>query len=113
MTLARYTIGFVLSLLLTFAAYLYVVLGANGAWLLPLLGVLALTQMVVQLIFFLHLGDEVGPRYKLWSFVFMLIILATVVGGSLWIMVNLNYNMMSMSPSEKTNYMTTKSNSGF
>lgn len=113
MTLARYTIGFVLSLVLTMAAYYYVVLHGSGTWLLAVLGVLALTQMTVQLVFFLHLGDEVGPRYRLASFLFMIGILVIVVGGSIWIMGHLNYNMMQMSPNQKTNYMMTQHDKGF
>ncbi len=113
MTIARYTIGFVLSLILSLASYYYVVLGGDTAWLLPILGVLAVTQMIVQLIFFLHLGDEVGPRYRLASFAFMLLILLVVVVGSLWVMVHLNENMMQMTPTQKTDYMTTEYNRGF
>lgn len=113
MTITRYTIGFVLSLLLSLAAYYYVVLGGSETWLLPVLGILAITQMVVQLLFFLHLGEEVRPRYRLASFGFMLIILIIVVVGSLWVMVNLNQNMMHMAPNEKTNYMMTQYDKGF
>jgi cytochrome o ubiquinol oxidase operon protein cyoD len=113
MTYAKYTIGFILSLLLTMAAYFAVRLHPNMHVLLIILGVLAVVQMVVQLIFFLHLGEEVGPKYKLASFVFMIGILVIVVGGSIWIMNNLNYNMMQMSPTEKTNYMMTQHDKGF
>lgn len=113
MTLTKYTTGFVLSLLLSLAAYYYVVLHGSNVWLLLVLAVLALVQMTVQLLFFLHLGDEVGPRYKLASFLFMFGMLVIVVGGSLWIMANLNYNMMRMTPSEKENYMTTKNDMSF
>jgi cytochrome o ubiquinol oxidase subunit IV len=113
MTIARYSIGFVLSLLLTLAAYQVVVNGSTSPWLLAVLGALAITQMVVQLIFFLHLGDEVGPRYKMASFIFMAGILLIVVVGSIWIMQNLDYNMSHMTPSEKSNYMLTQHDKGF
>ena len=113
MTYARYLTGFVLSLLLTFAAYDMVVYKEVSPWTLPLLGLLAVVQMVVQLVFFLHLGDEVRPRYKLASFVFMAGILLIVIVGSLWIMQNLNENMMHMSPNEKNDYMMTQHDKGF
>jgi cytochrome o ubiquinol oxidase operon protein cyoD len=113
MSIWKYTVGFVLSLLLSLAAYFYVVGHGSNAWLLPVLGVLALVQMIVQLLFFLHLGEETGPKYKLFSFLFMFGILIIVVGGSLWIMTNLNYNMMNMTPAEKTNYMSGANNMGF
>ncbi len=113
MTILRYSIGYALSLLLTIIAYDLVVYKATNTWLLAILGVLAVAQMIVQLVFFLHLGDEVRPRYKFASFVFMAGILVIVVGGSLWIMNNLNYNMMQMTPTEKTDYMMTQHDKGF
>ena len=114
MTIAKYTIGFILSLLLTGAAYLLVVQTPGSAWwLLPALGALALIQMVVQLMFFLHLGEESSPRYKTASFVFMGGIMFIIVAGSLWIMANLDYNMMHMTPKEKTDYMMTQHDKGF
>lgn len=113
MTIAKYTIGFVLSLILTGIAYVLVVQSSSNPWLLPALGVLALVQMIVQLVFFLHLGDEAKPRYKTISFVFMGGIMFIIVAGSLWIMANLDYNMMHMSPQEKTDYMMTQHDKGF
>jgi cytochrome o ubiquinol oxidase operon protein cyoD len=96
------------------AAYFVVVEVPGSAWwLLPLLGVLALTQMVVQLMFFLHLGDETSPRYKTISFSFMGGIMFIVVAGSLWIMANLDANMMHMTPKEKSDYMMTQHDKGF
>lgn len=113
MTATRYAIGFVLSLVLSMLAYFYVVLPGDKAWLLPILGVLAVTQMAVQLVFFLHLGDEVGPRWRLASFGFMLLILVVVVVGSLWVMVHLNNNMMHMTSTQKDTYMMTEYDKGF
>lgn len=113
MTRARYTIGFVLSLVLTLVAYNLAVYGEANTLLLLTLGVLAIAQMIVQLVFFLHLGDEVRPRYKLASFVFMAGILLIIVVGSLWIMANLDYNMQHMSANEKENYMMKQHDKGF
>lgn len=113
MTMAKYTIGFLLSFLLTLAAYNLVINKAMNIWLIVVLGVLAIAQMIVQLVFFLHLGDEVRPRYKAASFVFMAGILVIVVAGSIWIMNNLDYNMMHMSASEKEHHMQTQYDKGF
>lgn len=113
MTVKKYTIGFVLSLMLTLLAYSLVVNGYSGIWLLVGLGVLAVVQMIVQLIFFLHLGEELRPRYKILSFIFMAGALAIIVVGSIWIMENLNYNMSHMSPEEKDKYMRSQFDKGF
>lgn len=113
MTVGKYLIGFILSLVLTFVAYAFVATGGSGAWLIALLGVLAFLQMIVQLLFFLHLGDEAKPRVKFWAFVFMAVTLLIVVGGSIWIMANMNYNMNHMSPDEKIEYMMHEYGKGF
>lgn len=96
-----YVIGFVLSLIITLIAYWMVYAHSSGAQfsfpqavLIPMLGILAFSQFVVQLVYFLHLGTEQKPRWKLLVFWFMISIVLIVVVGSLWIMNNLNYNMM-------------------
>lgn len=97
-TLSSYLLGFVLSLLLTGTAYIVVTRHLfDGAGLVLVVIVLALVQALTQLLLFLHLGQETKPRWKLGVFLFMLLVLIILVGGSLWIMQNLNYNMV-MSP---------------
>ncbi len=89
-----YIIGFILSVVLTFAAYLLVANQILTGWGLAyaIIG-LALVQLAVQLIYFLHIGRESEPRWNLLLFDFTLIIVVIVVIGSLWIMNNLHYNM--------------------
>ena len=113
MTLTRYTIGFVLSLLLTFIVYLLTV-GVGGGFLMIIaISLLAVVQMIVQLVYFLHLGEEVAPRYRLLSFLYMAGSLVIIVVGSIWIMQNLDYNMMNMSADQKTQYMLKEHDKGF
>lgn len=91
-----YLIGFGASLVLTIASYLLVV----GGWQMPIEILIALVicfavmQLFVQLIFFLHLGFEKGPRWNLAFFISTVAIILLIVLGSLWIMYHLNYNMM-------------------
>lgn len=102
MTRKRYTAGFVFSLILTFLSYDAVVNHfAFGMQLLIILGVLAVVQAIVQLVLFLHIDHETGPRLKLVSFLIMVVMLLILVVGSFWIMYHLNYNMMQLSPDEK------------
>ncbi|USN97000.1 MAG: cytochrome o ubiquinol oxidase subunit IV [Candidatus Nomurabacteria bacterium] len=109
----RYVAGYVLSLILTLLAYDAVVNHFTyGFQLLLLLGVLAVIQAVVQLVFFLHIDQESGPRYKLITFLVMIVMLLIVVVGSFWIMYHLNYNMMQLSPDAKTNLMLNKYDKG-
>ncbi|MBP9841105.1 MAG: cytochrome C oxidase subunit IV family protein [Simkaniaceae bacterium] len=91
----RLILGFVLSIILTLAAYCAVVChGVHGKSLLFLVLGLGGVQALIQMICFLDLGMESKPYWQLITFVFMAVILGVVVGGSLWIMYHLNYNMM-------------------
>jgi len=95
MNLTTYVTGFLLSVMLTLAAYFTAVDGALAPRSIGIVVVgLAIAQLLVQLVFFLHLGRETKPRHQLLVFCFTLVVLAIVVYGSIWIMDNLNYNMM-------------------
>lgn len=90
-----YVAGFVLSLILTLAAYLIATRNTFTGWgLVYALAALAITQLVVQLVFFLHLGRESRPRWNLTVALFAVMVVSIVVFGSLWIMKNLNYRHM-------------------
>jgi cytochrome o ubiquinol oxidase operon protein cyoD len=99
-----YIVGFVLSIATTLLAYFFVV---NHVWpketLIYIVMGIAIVQLVVQLVFFLHLGR--GNRWKVITFLFALLVVLVVVVGSLWIMNNLDYNMMNMTPNQMTQYM--------
>lgn len=106
-SLHLYVAGFIISVVLTVAAYLAVVQQLAEGWLL--LGVIvicALIQLYVQLVFFLHLGHESKPKWNVATFLFMLLVLLILVFGSIWIMNNLNYN--TMSPDETDTYLIDK-----
>ena len=91
-----YTIGFILSLILTILSFSLVVFKLlSGQSLLYTLGALALVQAICQLLFFLHLGQEAKPRWETVIFCFMLLILLIIVLGSLWIIFDLNERTMA------------------
>jgi cytochrome o ubiquinol oxidase operon protein cyoD len=93
--LISYCIGFFLSLLMTLVAYFIVVERSfDTPILLGVIYALAILQFWVQLRFFLHLGQEHQPRWKMLLFFFMLLVLFILAGGTLWIMYELQYNVM-------------------
>jgi cytochrome o ubiquinol oxidase operon protein cyoD len=95
-TLSSYIAGFVLSLATTIAAYVVVtekLYSKNG--IIAAIAILAVAQFIVQMLFFMHLGQEKKPRWKLLALVFMTGVVMIIVLGSLWIMNHLDYNMMS------------------
>lgn len=93
-TLLKYYIaGFGLSLVLTVDAFLLVMnpsLSAENT-LFTILA-LAVIQFVIQMVFFLHLGK--GSKWNSGVFFMMLLVIFILVAGSIWIMANLDYNMM-------------------
>lgn len=92
-----YFIGFLLSIILTLAAYYIIESKHFGNGLATLLVVgLGLAQAWIQLYFFLHVFDEAHPRWNLLSLLFMAMVVFIIVGGSLWIMKDLEYRTMSM-----------------
>jgi len=101
-TVTSYVIGFVLSLALTFATFFlvqaHVASGhsfiADNILVLIILA-LAVVQLIVQMVFFLHLTSKDGRTWKLTIFFSTLILILIIVLGSVWIMDHLNYNMSS------------------
>jgi len=100
-TLHAYILGFNLSLALTLLAFALAGEHVRTAHEFPTHGTavlalvaLALLQLLVQLIFFLHLGQEQKPRWNLAFFAFALIVIGILVGGTLWIMYNLGHGQM-------------------
>lgn len=113
-SLKSYIIGFVLSVVLTLVAFFVVMdpgfFHAGYGVIIPAILLLAVAQLFVQLIFFMHLAHEAGPRWKLSIFISTVGIVLIVIVGSIWIMNHLNYNMMA-SPSEMNAYI--QSQNGF
>ncbi len=104
--LTSYIVGFISSIALTLAAYYVVVNRAFGKGaLIYKIVALAVVQLIVQVVFFLHIGQEKGTRWKLVTFIFAVLVVLIIVIGSLWIMHNLDYNMMKMTPDQEKIYM--------
>lgn len=60
-----------------------------------LLAVFAIAQMVVQAVCFLGLKADAKGRWNMLPFLFTILIIVFLVGGSLWIMYNLSILMMT------------------
>ena len=90
-----YTIGLLLAVILTATSFW----AANTSLLwapgVPLgLAALAITQMGIHLVFFLHITSGPDNTNNVLALAFGVLIVALVIAGSLWIMGNLNENMM-------------------
>ncbi len=94
-TVESYVIGFILSLIFTFIPYYLVVnqIVSGSSLLVTILG-FAVVQMIIQIVFFLHLGRGPKPFYNVAFFISTVGIILIVVGGSIVIINNLHYNML-------------------
>jgi cytochrome o ubiquinol oxidase subunit IV len=91
-----YTVGLLFALLLTGASFLVSqthLLWAPGV--AAGLAVLAIAQMGVHLVFFLHISTGRDNTNNVVALTFGLLIVTLIMTGSLWIMANLNRNMVA------------------
>ncbi|MEI7838339.1 MAG: cytochrome o ubiquinol oxidase subunit IV [bacterium] len=93
--LTNYAIGYATCILLTLIAYLIASLNYYRNWaIIATIATLALIQFVIQIVFFLHLSKEKKDRWRLYVFISMILVVLILVIGSIWIMNNLDSNMM-------------------
>jgi cytochrome o ubiquinol oxidase operon protein cyoD len=93
-----YLIGLALAAGLTAASFYFCFSGLIYGPAIPAaLVALAVAQMGVHLVFFLHLTTGPDNTNNALALAFGVLIVTLVIGGSLWIMANLNHNMMTMS----------------
>ena len=92
--LLGYVTGLGLAILLTVTSFF--IAGTDLVWQpsIPVaLVVLAIAQMGVHLVFFLHITTGRDNTNNVMALAFGVLIVVLVIGGSLWIMSNLNHNM--------------------
>jgi cytochrome o ubiquinol oxidase operon protein cyoD len=104
-SLKSYTIGFLLSVILT-AIPFWLVMGKvfdkSSVTALVILG-FAAVQVVVHMVYFLHLNAKAEGGWNMLGLIFTLMLLFIMMSGSVWVMYHLNHNMMPMSAGEVRN----------
>jgi cytochrome o ubiquinol oxidase operon protein cyoD len=92
-----YLIGLGLAVLATIVSFY--VSGTTRVWqpsIPAALIVLAIAQMGVHIVFFLHITTRPDSINNVMALTFGVFIVFVLIVGSVWIMTNLNYNMMPM-----------------
>jgi cytochrome o ubiquinol oxidase operon protein cyoD len=95
-SLKTYAIGFVLSVILT-AIPFYLVMNktlANSSTTAFVILAFAAVQMVVHMVYFLHMNTRVEGGWSMLALVFTLVLVIITLSGSIWVMYHLNSNMM-------------------
>jgi cytochrome o ubiquinol oxidase operon protein cyoD len=104
-TLKDYLTGFVLSVVLTAVPFWLVmgkVLGGSGITTAVILS-LAVVQIVVHVIYFLHMNARSQGGWSMLALIFTLVLVVIALAGSLWVMYHLDHNMMPVSPQQMRN----------
>lgn len=91
-----YVTGFILSVLLTAPAFALVMSGVitDTRVTAGIVTALAMVQIVVHMIYFLHMDGKAEDGWTMLALIFTVIIVVIVISGSLWVMFNMNANMM-------------------
>ncbi|OBZ94537.1 cytochrome O ubiquinol oxidase [Pararhizobium polonicum] len=99
-SLKSYMTGFVLSIILTAIPFWLVMAGVFDSRAITAVVVIAFgaIQMVVHMIYFLHMNTKSEGGWTMMALIFTIVIVAIALSGSFWVMHHLNTNMMTMSP---------------
>ena len=91
----EYVRGLVFSIILTIVPFAMVMAGVGSTqFIIGVIMVFAVAQILVQLVFFLHMNTSSEQMWYTSSAEFVVVIVAIILIGSLWIMDHLNHNML-------------------
>ena len=91
----QYTIGVILSVILTVIPFGMVMAGGFGRGIvMAVIAITAVAQVLVQLVYFLHMNSSSEQRWNVIAFIYTVLCIAVLLVGSVWIMNYLHYNMM-------------------
>ncbi|ALV05655.1 cytochrome o ubiquinol oxidase subunit IV [Roseateles depolymerans] len=95
-TVKGYVVGFILSVILTaipFALVMTKGIESSSTMALVLLA-FAAVQIVVHMVYFLHMNSKVEGGWSMLALIFTVAIVVIMLAGSVWVMFHLNSNMM-------------------
>ncbi|MDB5828649.1 MAG: cytochrome o ubiquinol oxidase subunit [Variovorax sp.] len=104
-TFKGYMTGFILSVFLTAIPFWLVMAKTFDKPSTTALVILAfaVVQIVVHMIYFLHMNTKMEGGWSLLALVFTLVLVVITLSGSIWVMYHLNTNMMPPSAHDMKN----------
>ncbi len=95
-TYREYMIGFWISVVLTVIPFWLVLADVldNKGLAIFYVCALGLVQMVVHMVYFLHMNTRAEEGWLVMSLAFTLLLVVIAIAGSVWIMFHLDHNMM-------------------
>lgn len=91
-----YVKGFILAVILT-AIPFWLVMGnviQDRPTAVAVLGLFAVVQIVVHMVYFLHMNGKIQGGWTMLSTIFTVVFVAIGIAGTLWVMYHMNTNMM-------------------
>ena len=97
-TFRQYVTGFVLAVILTVIPFFLVMARPieSPGYTAAIVLVCAVAQILVHMVFFLHMTPNAEDGWLLLSTIFTIVFLVITLAGSIWIIFHLNTNMMPM-----------------
>lgn len=95
-----YVKGFILAVILTVIPF-GLVMGnviQDRTMAVLVLGGLAIVQVIVHMVYFLHMNGKIQGGWTMLSTIFTIVFLAIAIAGTLWVMFHMNANMMPEHP---------------
>ncbi|MFI4928130.1 MAG: cytochrome o ubiquinol oxidase subunit IV [Burkholderiales bacterium] len=98
-TVKGYVVGFMLSVILTAIPFWLVMAKVLPTTLTSVIILaFAAVQMVVHVVYFLHLDRQAQGGWNLLALIFTIVLLFILLSGSIWVMYHMNENMMPVDP---------------
>ena len=95
-SVGSYVTGFILAVILTVIPFALVMTHAmSPGGILGVVAVLAFIQVIVHLVYFLHMNGSSAQRWNVMAFVFAVLVVGILIVGTVWIMENVSFNMMT------------------
>lgn len=104
-TLRGYVTGFLLSVALT-AIPFWLIMGkviANPGMAAAVILAFAAVQIVVHMVYFLHMNTKSEGGWNMLALIFTLVLVVITLAGSMWVMHHMNSNMMPASAHDMRN----------
>ncbi|QXZ11090.1 cytochrome o ubiquinol oxidase subunit IV [Comamonas sp. Y33R10-2] len=95
-SMGDYVKGFILAVILTAIPFYLVMNGVitDRTTAVAVLGLFAIAQVLVHMVYFLHMNGKIQGGWTMLSTIFTVIFLAIAISGTLWVMFHMNAHMM-------------------
>jgi cytochrome o ubiquinol oxidase operon protein cyoD len=113
-TMSDYVKGFILAVILTVIPF-YLVMNnviQDRTTAVLVLGGFAIVQILVHMVYFLHMNGKIQGGWTMLSTIFTVVFLSIAIAGTLWVMFHMNNNMMPDHPASPAALLSSTPDAG-